>query len=177
MEIAHGTGSDIYRNCSNMRKIDSSGDSASAAAIGSSHKASDQFQASTATIPGYAITCTTRAAQYNQEHPPSDMPQAQPYPSPRRNCAGFSGPYKATRTTPHVSKSVCDSCNSARSERNTTQDNSTAAQVNQEHARCNDCATPARTSATHREDCIGPRSMLDTRSTCAAARAMATRRC
>jgi len=152
----------------------SSGDSTSAAAIGSSHKASDQFQASTATIPGYAITCTTRAAQYNQERPPSDMPQAQPYPSPCRNCTGFGSLYKVTRTTPHVSKSVCDSRNSARSERDTTQDNSTATQVNQEHTRCNDCAMPAQTSTTHRKDCIGPRSMLDTRSTCAAAHAMAT---
>ncbi len=159
------------------RQSNSSGDSARATAIGSSHKASDQFQASTATIPGYAITCTTRAAQYNQERPPSDVPQAQPYPSLRRNCAGFSGPYKATRTTPRVSKSICDSHNSAHSERDTTQDISTTAQVNQERARCSDCATPARTSATHREDCIGPRSMLDTRSTCAAARAMAARRC
>ncbi len=47
--------------------------------------------------------------------------------------------------------------------RQCTQRTRLSARRQHQRARRSDCATPARTSATNRKDCIGPRSTLDTR--------------
>ncbi len=162
--IAYGTCGDIHSNCGNVqdtRGLAATTSASTSAAVpvpeSRGHQWLTQGLRQVSSVDGSAFKTRKYARGRSdftlQEGNTGDVPPVPAYPSPSATIAQVSAAHIRRQGRPLVfSKCVSNSCNNVRSECDSAQDSSTAAQESHEHARHSDCTTPAQTPANPQAD-------------------------